>query len=161
MFTIKAHFSDTVSINAGRETVLAFFQDLANYDQMMPGIDSITVNVDGSSKWVVAAEIPVVGAMRQEFFVRQEESSNERIEFGPAETTNGNLLRFFAEFGGAPGGPTELTFVQNVELRREKAKELHFLAGMAGEAVISSEMTKSVSKMIKTFIARSKAKLEE
>jgi hypothetical protein len=69
-------------------------------------------------------------------------------------------LRFYSEFSGPDDGPTELTFVQHLELRRKAAREFHFLAGMAGESLISGEMTKSVAKMINTFISRAKAELE-
>lgn len=160
MFTIRATFNDTLSITASRDAVRDFFLDVANYARLMPGIDGISPRADGVSNWIVAADIPVVGKMKQEFLVRLEEDKHDRIEFGPADAESGNLLRFYAEFSGDDSGPTELQFVQHVEIRRKEAKELHFLAGMAGESIISAEMTKSVSKMIKTFIARAKAELE-
>ena len=48
-----------------------------------------------------------------------------------------------------------------VELRRKSARELHMLAGLAGESVISSEMSKKVTEMIKVFIQRAKDRLEK
>jgi hypothetical protein len=48
-----------------------------------------------------------------------------------------------------------------VELRRKSARELHMLAGLAGETIISNEMTKKVSEMIRVFIERAKERLEK
>jgi hypothetical protein len=47
-----------------------------------------------------------------------------------------------------------------VELRRRSARELHLLAGLAGETLISNEMAKKISEMIKVFIVRAKERLE-
>jgi hypothetical protein len=47
-----------------------------------------------------------------------------------------------------------------VELRRKSARDLHMLAGLAGETIISNEMTKKITEMIRVFINRAKEKLE-
>jgi hypothetical protein len=47
-----------------------------------------------------------------------------------------------------------------VELRRSHARDLHRLAALVGEGAISSEMQKRVGEMIKTFLERSRVKLE-
>ncbi len=51
-------------------------------------------------------------------------------------------------------------FSQMVELRRKSARDLHYLAGLAGESLISSEMSKRIAEMIKVFIGRAKERLE-
>jgi hypothetical protein len=52
-------------------------------------------------------------------------------------------------------------FSQVVELRRSSARELHLLAGLAGESIISSEMSKRVAEMINVFVRKAKEKLEK
>ena len=56
---------------------------------------------------------------------------------------------------------TLVHFSQSVELRRKKAGDLHSLAWLAGESLISNEMTKRITEMIKVFIDRAKEKLEK
>jgi hypothetical protein len=51
--------------------------------------------------------------------------------------------------------------VQHVEMRRQNARELHMLAGLVGEGRISAELQKHVASMIKTFLERARAKLED
>ena len=41
------------------------------------------------------------------------------------------------------------------------ARDLHYLAGLAGESLISSEMSKRIAEMIKIFIDRAKERLEK
>jgi hypothetical protein len=56
---------------------------------------------------------------------------------------------------------TVIQFSQMVELRRKSARELHLLAGLAGESLISSELSKKVQEMISIFIQRAKERLEK
>ena len=48
-----------------------------------------------------------------------------------------------------------------VELRRKSARDLHMLAGLAGQTLISNEITKKITEMIKVFIGRAKERLEK
>jgi hypothetical protein len=45
-------------------------------------------------------------------------------------------------------------------MRRNSSRELHLLAGLAGESIISGEMTKRVAEMIKTFVRKARERLE-
>ena len=126
----------------------------------MPGVEQIYTDASGIAHWKVQAEIPFVGKMLQKFSLELAEDSEERIEWSPLRTEAENFLRFSADFLEKAKGVTLVHFSQMVELRRRSARDLHFLAGMAGESIISSEMTKRVTEMIKVFIDRAKDKLE-
>jgi hypothetical protein len=139
MFTVKAAFSDDI--------------------EMMPGVERAGLDAEGKAQWRVEAEIPLVGKMVQNFSLELAESTPDRVEWSPAQGEDGNLLRYSADFLEA-GGVTKVHFSQQVELRRRKASELHSLAWLAGESLISREMTASITQMIRTFIERAKAKLE-
>ena len=99
--------------------------------------------------------------MMQKFAVELSENTSERIEWFPVALETQNFLRFSADFLEKAKNVTLIHFSQMVELRRKSARELHYLAGLAGESLISSEMTKKVSEMIKVFIQRAKEKLEK
>ena len=88
------------------------------------------------------------------------ENTEDRIEWLPLRTEAENFLRYSADFLEKAKDVTLVHFSQAVELRRKKAGELHSLAWLAGESLISSEMTKSITEMIKVFIGRAKEKLE-
>lgn len=161
MFTIRANYSDTVEVKTSLDAVRDFFADLKNFVDLMPGVESIHIDANGIAHWTIRAEIPLIGSMMQKFAMEKTEDEQEIIEWSPVAGEAKNLLRFAAEFLEKGKNLTLVRFTQFVELRRNSARELHFLAGLAGEAIISSEMKKSIAGMIKTFVQKAKDKLEK
>ena len=161
MFTVKAGYSDNVEVETSIEKVREFFSDISNFVDLMPGIASIHTDAKGVAHWKIQAEIPLVGQMMQKFAVELTENTEERIEWFPVALETQNFLRFSADFLEKAKNVTLVHFSQMVELRRRSARELHYLAGLAGESLISSEMTKKVREMIMVFIQRAKEKLEK
>lgn len=160
MFTIKASYSEQFEVSANAEKIRAFFADTRNFVELMPNVQSIKALENGTTSWTIRAEIPVLGAMTESFLVQMTENSPALIEYAPAPDETKNFLRYAADLEERTNGKTLVQISQSVEIRRKKAGELHFLAGFAGEKVISSEMQKRVSAMIKTFLERARTKLE-
>ena len=161
MFTVKAGYSDNIEVQTNIERVREFFSDIRNIADLMPGIASIHTDAKGVAHWKIQADIPVVGQMMQKFAVELSENTEDRIEWFPVALETQNFLRFSADFLEKAKNVTQVQFSQMVELRRKSARELHYLAGLAGESLISTEMTKKVSEMITVFIQRAKEKLEK
>ena len=161
MFTIRAKYTDTVEVRTSLDAVRDFFADIKNFVELMPEIESIYTDAKGVTHWKIRADIPFAGVIMQKFAVQLAENSEERIEWSPVAGETKNLLRYAADFFEKSANTTLVNFTQMVELRRNSARELHILAGVAGEAIISSEMTKRVAKMLKTFVQRAKEKLEK
>jgi carbon monoxide dehydrogenase subunit G len=161
MFTVKAGYSDAIEIQSPADQVREFFADLSNFADLMPGIAAIHTDAKGVAHWKIEADIPVVGKMIQKFAVELAEKTEERIEWFPVAKETQNFLRFSAEYLEKARDTTLIHFSQMVELRRKSARELHMLAGLAGESVISSEMSKKITEMIKVFFQRAKDRLEK
>ena len=161
MFTVRAGYSDNIEVRSSAERVREFFVDLTNFADLMPGIQSIHTDAKGVAHWTIEADIPMVGPMRTKFATELTENSEDRVEWFPASPEAQNFLRFSADFLEKAKDVTLIHFTQMVELRRKSARELHMLAGLAGESLISSEMTKKVSEMIKIFVERAKERLEK
>ncbi len=161
MFTIRAAYSDRVEIKTGLERANEFFTNIKNFVELMPGVESIHTDGRGLTHWKIRAEIPFIGEMRQSFTVELSEKNDERIEWSPAGGEKQNLLRYAVDFAAKGANLTMVQFSQTVEMRRNSARELHLLAGLAGESIISGEMSKRVAEMIKTFVRRARERLEE
>jgi carbon monoxide dehydrogenase subunit G len=161
MFTIRANYSDTVELKTNADAAREFFADIRNFVELMPGVESIHIDAKGIAHWTIRAEIPVVGSMMQKFAVVKTEDDEEIIEWSPVAGEAKNLLRFAAEFLEKGKNLTLVQFSQVVELRRNSARDFHLLAGLAGESIISSEMSKRVAEMIKTFVRKAKERLEK
>src|SRR4051794_10466925 len=161
MFTVRAGYSDQIEVRTSAEKVREFFADIRNFVDLMPGIASIHTDAKGVAHWKIEADIPIVGTMMQKFAVELAENSEERIEWFPVPVENQNFLRYSAEFFEKARNKTLVHFSQMVELRRKSARDLHILAGVVGESIISSEMSKKIAEMIKVFIQRAKDRLEK
>ena len=160
MFQLKAAFSEQVEWRTSAEAARAFFNDLTNFVELMPGVERISSEAGGVARWLIRAEVPVVGAIRQAFAVSQSVDEPARIEWSPVEGEGKNLLRYTASF--EPHGETTLIRIgQRVELRRNHARELHMLAGLAGESRLSAALQKGVTEMLEVFLQRARTRLEK
>ncbi len=160
MFRIKAEYSEQIVISASLDRAREFFGEIRNFVELMPGIESIRREANGVMRWMVRAEVPALGTIRQTFTVELTEDRPGRIEWSPAAQESKNYLRYAAIFEPKGARATLVRIAQHVELRRKNAKELHLLAGLLGEGRISAEMQKRVTQMIKTFLERSRTRLE-
>ncbi len=160
MFQIKAAFEEKLEIKTTVERARAFFADWRNIAELMPGVESIREEAGGVIRWLIRAEVPVIGAMRQAFAVEQTLDHPQSIEWSPAAQERSNFLRYAAQFE-EQGTRVLIRIVQRVELRRQKATELHMLAGLVGENRLSAEMQKGVTEMMRTFLQRARTQLEQ
>ena len=160
MFTVKADYSETLEINASLDAVRDFFSDSENFNDLMPNIKGIREDSQGVLHWKIVVDVPFVGSFTQKFAVVETENSDELIEWSPAIGEEKNLMKVVAAFLPKGANKTLLEYTQNVELRRKSASQLHFLAGLAGESLISSEMKKGIAEMLDIFLDRAKERLE-
>ena len=161
MFLVRAAYKEQLDLKTNLERARAFFADMRNFVELMPGVEKITSEAGGAVRWLIRAEVPVLGSMRQAFAVAQSLNGPDRIEWSPVADERKNLLRYAATFEERGDGVTRVRVEQRVELRRQSARELHLLAGLAGESRLSAEMQKSVTEMMRTFLQRARARLEK
>lgn len=161
MFTIRAKYTDTVEVMTSLAKVREFFADIKNFVELMPEIESIYTDTKGVTHWKIRVKVPLIGVFSQKFAVELAENSEERIEWSPVEGETKNFLRYAADFWEKSANLTLVNFTQIVELRRKSASEFHLFAGVAGETLISNEMSKRISKMIKIFVQKAKERMEK
>ncbi|MGB8510275.1 MAG: hypothetical protein WCD76_18000 [Pyrinomonadaceae bacterium] len=159
MFLVKAAYEEQMDLRTSVARAREFFNDLRNFVELMPGVERITSEAGGVVRWLIRAEVPVIGSIRQAFAVAQSHDSPARIEWSPVEGERKNLLRYTASFEER-GEFTRVRIEERVELRRQSPRELHLLAGLAGETRLSAEMQRGVTEMMRTFLQRARARLE-
>ena len=159
MFRIKASYTHQLELRTTIERAREFFSEFRNFVDLMPGIEGIRKEAGGIMRWMVRADVPVIGSVHASFAVEKTEDRPERLEWSPARSEAKNYLRYAAAFEDR-GHKVLVRIAQHVELRRPHARDLHRLATLLGEGPISAEMQKRVSEMIKTFLERARVKLE-
>ncbi len=161
MFTVRAAFSDKFEIKTSLGKAHAYFIDLRNFIELMSNIESIHTDAKGVTRWTIRDDIPLIGSMRQTFPVTLSENTSERIEWTPVTGETQNFLRYSADFMEKDDAAILVQISQSVEMRRNSARELHPLAALAGESAVSKGMQRRVVEMIKTFMRKSKERLEK
>jgi len=159
MFRIKASYKDQLELKTTLAKAREFFGELRNFVDLMPGIEAIRRDASGIMRWIVRADVPVIGYVRASFAVEKTEDEPDRLEWSPVPGEMKNYLRYAADFEER-GHKVLIRIAQHVELRRPNARDLHLLAGLIGEGAISAEMQKRVGEMIRTFLERARVKLE-
>jgi carbon monoxide dehydrogenase subunit G len=159
MFRIKASYSDQLELRTTLDRAREFFGELRNFVELMPGIEAIRKEADGIMRWMVRAEVPVIGQVHASFAVEKTADRPDCLEWSPIRGEMKNYLRYAAAFE-VRGQKVLIRIAQQVELRRPHARDLHMLAGLVGEGPINAEMQKRVTEMIRTFMQRARAKLE-
>jgi len=160
MFRIKASYTEQLELKTTLERAREFFGEFRNFVDLMPGIEGIRKEAGGIMRWMVRAEVPLIGSVQASFPVEKTEDRPERLEWSPARGEMKNYLRYAAAFEER-GHKVLIRIAQHVEMRRPHARDLHRLASLVGEGPISAEMQKRVSEMFKTFLQRAQTKLEK
>ena len=86
MFRIKASYADQLELSTTLEKAREFFGEIRNFTDLMPGIEGIRKEAGGIMRWMVRAEVPIIGAVRASFTVEKTEDSPERLEWSPARS---------------------------------------------------------------------------
>jgi len=161
MFTVRADYSESFEISSGVDSVRDFFSDVKNFIDLMPNIESVRIDANEIMHWKVRVVVPLVGSFTEKFMVSEVSNSDERVEWKPTPGEKFNLMSFSSDFLPKGKSKTMVQFSQIIELRRKSASDLHFLAGFAGESVISGEMTRRIGEMLDGFIQKAKDILEK
>ena len=159
MFRVKSSFKTQFEISAPVDKVRDFFRNLGNFTDLLGGVDSIRRESGGIARWTIATDTPV-GRVRLSLPVRETSPRADVIEWSPAINENQNLLRYQIKFEEQQG-TTVVRVSQQVELRRNRAWDLHPGVGLMGEARLSAALERRINEAIAGFLERAKEKLEE
>lgn len=158
MFRVKSSYKTQLEIEAPVSIVRDFFRNLSNFTDLLTGVDSIRRESGGIARWTIATDTPV-GRVRLSLPVRETSPHADMIEWSPAINENQNLLRYQLKFE-EQNGTTTVRVSQQVELRRNRAWDLHPGVGLMGEARLSAALERRINEAIDTFLLRVKEKLE-
>jgi carbon monoxide dehydrogenase subunit G len=158
MFRVKSSLKTQFEVRAPVEKVREFFRNLNNFTDLLSGVDSIRRESGGIARWTIATDTPV-GRVRLSLPVRETSAHPDVIEWSPALHESQNLLRYSLRFD-EQDGTTLVRVSQQVELRRNRAWDLHPGVGLMGETRLSAALERRINEAIEDFLARVKEKLE-
>ena len=160
MFIVKSNVTEKYEFRTSIINAQNFFSNGNNYVELMPNLDSIHTDVRGITRWNISVEVPLIGSWKMPFAV-DFLTSDDIIEWYPSGIEKQNFLRCVTQLVEKENELVQVQITHNIELRRQQAAELHLLASLAGERMISQEMQSEVTKMLKIFMLKAKEKLEK
>jgi carbon monoxide dehydrogenase subunit G len=158
MFRVRSSFKGKIEVQAPLQAVKKFFSNLTNFSDMLGGVEGIRRETGGIARWTIATETPV-GHVRFSFPVRETSPHAEVIEWSPAPNERENLLRYSLKLKEA-NKTTVVDVTHQVELRRQRAWELHPAVGLMTEARLSNALQRRINEAIEEFLQRVKEKFE-
>jgi uncharacterized membrane protein len=149
-FTISAEVENKTTINLSQKIVHDYFEDLTIYPKFFPDMVSVTDKGNNQSEWTYRVDYPLAEAWNA-VFEQFKKGTSENLLF-ESNSTDQNYLKCNASFTSVSSNRTLVDIYIKVVLTREKASDIHFLAGVLGEKLISEKMKSKLDDDLQTFI---------
>ncbi len=151
-FTMAAEVERTASVNLQKDFISAYITNLDIYPKFFPNIVSVTKLNDTESEWVYRVEAPLATPYSLSF-VLEDKGSADTLLFESKDKTK-DYLYCKAVLNQVDDNKTKIAFVFKISMTREKASDVHFLAGILGEKFLSEQMKDKLEGDLETFISK-------
>jgi hypothetical protein len=150
-FTVSAEVEKSAQVDLPRTFVRNYINDLGIYPRYFPDILSVTKNNDTESVWVYTVDAPLAPTLYFTFTLEQKTSTLDSMVL-ESKTPKPDYLYCQAVFDSLGESSTSVTLTFKLSMTREKASEIHFMAGILGENFISARMKDKLEGDMETFI---------
>ncbi len=152
-FTISAEVEKSAVVNLPKEFVRNYIKDLDIYPRFFPDIVSVKTMNDSESEWVYAVDSPLASTFYLTFVLVEKQSTSD-IMLLESKNPEPDYLFCKAEFDSLGESSTNVTLNFKIKMTREKASDIHFMAGLLGENFISAQMKEKLDDDMETFIEK-------
>lgn len=152
-FTLQAEVERTASIHLDKEFIAAYIKDLSIYPKFFPNIVSVTKLNDIESEWTYRVEAPLAAPYNLAFILEDKGQSADSLLFESKDKTM-DYLYCSAVLTETVEKKTKISFVFKISMTREKASDVHVLAGILGEKFLSEQMKSKLEGDLETFISK-------
>jgi hypothetical protein len=150
-FIISAAVERGVTINLDIKTIRSYMENLDIYTKNFPDMVNVKQTGDEESEWTYNVEYPLASAWNITFDQVRTDDSDSLIIF-ESKSSDRNYLYCEANLTSLSQNRTMLRINIKVKLTREKASDIHILAGILGEDFINSKMKNKLDGDLKIFI---------
>lgn len=152
-FTMSAEVERTASVNLDKDFISAYIRNLEIYPKFFPDIISVTKLNDTESQWLYKVEAPLASPYNLTFILVDRSSSGDTLLFESKDKTN-DYLYCRGILSQVTEKKTKISFIFKISMTREKASDVHFLAGILGEKFLSERMKEKLEGDLEEFISR-------
>jgi uncharacterized membrane protein len=151
-FTMSAEVERTASISLDKDFIAQYIKDLQIYPKFFPNIVSVNKLNDIESEWLYLVEAPLATPYNLTF-VLEDKSSGDTLLLESKDKIK-DYLYCRGILTQVSEKKTKISFVFKISMTREKASDIHFLAGVLGEKFLSDQMKSKLESDLETFISK-------
>ncbi len=152
-FTMSAEVERTASVNLDKGFIAAYIKNLDIYPKFFPNIVSVSKLNEKDSEWLYRVEAPLASPYNLTFVLEDKSTQNDTLLFESKDKT-WDYLYCRGILTQVSEKKTKISFVFKISMTREKASDIHFLAGILGEKFLSEQMKEKLEGDLETFISK-------
>lgn len=152
-FTLAAEVEKSATINLTKDIVIDYIKNLDIYPKFFPDIVSVTKLNEKDSEWLYRIKAPLASAYNLTFVLEDRSPSRDTLMFESKDPSSRDYLNCKAFFVTVDNNKTQVTLHFKISMTRDKASDVHFMAGLLGESFLSARMKEKLDGDMDTFIS--------
>lgn len=151
-FSISADVEKSAAISLPKDIVIDYIKNLDIYPKFFTDIVSVTKINDKDSEWLYRIKAPLASPYNLTFILEDRSPSKDTLLFESKDSTR-DYLFCKGVFSSLTENRTQVTLRFHIIMTRDKASEVHFMAGILGEKFLSNRMKEKLEDDMDTFIS--------
>lgn len=151
-FTISAEVNRNSTVNLPLEFVSQYIKNLEIYPKFFPHIISVIRLGDAQSEWIYRVEAPLSSPYNVKFILQDRSPSTDTLLFESIDKEK-DYLYCSAVLSKINDWKTKVDFLFKISMTRDKASDVHILAGILGEKFLSEKMKERLEGDLEDFIS--------
>ena len=151
-FSISADVEKSATISLPESIVMDFIKNLDIYPKYFPDIVSVKKINDKDSEWQYRIKAPLASPYNLTFVLEDKSPTKDTLLFESVDSVR-DYLYCKGVFDSLGESQTKVTLRFHIKMTREKASEVHFMAGILGEKFLSDRMREKLDSDMDTFIS--------
>ncbi|HJY64046.1 MAG TPA: hypothetical protein VJ455_07805 [Ignavibacteria bacterium] len=151
-FTLSAEVTRSSNVNLETDFIAKYIKNLDIYPKFFPNITSVVKLSDSTSEWTYKVVAPLATPYDVKFVLVDKSPSLDTLLFESIVKIP-DYLYCNAVLTKISDTKTNVNFLFKISMTREKASDIHFLAGILGEKFLSEKMKERLESDLEDFIS--------
>ncbi len=151
--TISASVERNANINLDKEFISTYIKNIDIYPKFFPNVESVKKLNDTESEWLYKVEAPLASPYNLTFVLEDKSKGTDTLLYESKDGSR-DYLYCNAVLSKMSEKKTKISFIFKISMTREKASDVHVLAGILGEKFLSEKMKEKLEGDLETFISK-------
>lgn len=151
-FTLSAEVTRNTTIKLDLDYVSAYIRNLEIYPKFFPNMVSVKQLEGNQSEWIYKVVAPLASPYNVVFVLEDLSPGADTLLFESVDKVK-DYLFCRAVLTAVEEKKTKVDFLFKISMTREKASEIHILAGILGEKFLSDKMKDRLEGDLEEFIS--------